>query len=192
MVLPAGWRGCRREPCFQTIAFISNLIQISKLFAVCSPLAGIPEKYFRLLFVTYVFNTYVCVMNLFRKDTAGETGPTKTEMDVLKILWEFGPSTVRSVHDKLNEQREVAVYTSTLKLMQVMKEKGMLNRDESQMKHVYSAAVKEEDVKGSLLGKFVDSMYHGSPSELMVALLGNDKTSVEELKKIKELLKNLD
>jgi len=131
-------------------------------------------------------------MDLFRKDSAGENAPTKTEMDVLKILWECGPSTVRFVHDKLNEQREVAVYTSTLKLMQLMKEKGMLDRDESQMKHVYSAAVKEDQVKGSLLGKFVENIYNGSPSELMVALLGNDKTSAEELKKIKDLLKDID
>lgn len=130
-------------------------------------------------------------MDLFRKDSAGESAPTKTEMDVLKILWEHGPSTVRFVHDKLNEQREVAVYTSTLKLMQLMKEKGMLARDESKMKHVYSAAVKEAQVKGSLLGKFVENIYNGSPSELMVALLGNDKTSAEELKKIKQLLKNI-
>jgi len=111
---------------------------------------------------------------------------------VLQVLWQFGPSTVRFVHDKLNEQKEAVIYTSTLKLMQVMKEKGMLNRDESQMKHVYSAAVEEEKVKGNLLGRFVDNMYNGSPSSLMMALLGNDKTSAEELQKIKDLLNNME
>lgn len=131
-------------------------------------------------------------MNLFKKNIAGENAPTNSEMDVLKILWKYGPSSVRFVHDELNKQREVAVYTSTLKLMQLMKEKDMLSRDESQMKHVYSAAIKEEKVKGSLLGKFIENIYNGSPSELMVALLGNDQTSAEELKKIKELLKNID
>ena len=118
--------------------------------------------------------------------------PTKTEMDVLQILWQFGPSTVRFVHDKLNEQKEAVIYTSTLKLMQVMKEKGMLGRDESSMKHVYSATLKEDDVKGNMLGRFVDSMYNGSPSSLMVALLGNNKTSAEELQKIKDLLNNME
>lgn len=113
-------------------------------------------------------------------------------MDVLRTLWEFGPSTVRFVHDKLNEQRDGAVYTSTLKLMQLMKEKGMLERDESAMKHVYSAVVKEENIKKSLLSKFVDNVYNGSPSELMVALLGNSKTSAEELKKIKDLLRDIE
>ena len=131
-------------------------------------------------------------MSLFKKDTSSEMVPTKTEMDVLQVLWQYGPSTVRFVHDKLNEQKEAVIYTSTLKLMQVMKEKGMLARDESNMKHVYSAILQEEKVKGNLLGRFVDSMYNGSPSNLMMALLGNDKTSAEELEKIKELLKQVD
>ena len=113
-------------------------------------------------------------------------------MDVLQVLWHYGPSTVRFVHDKLNEQKEAVIYTSTLKLMQVMKEKGMLARDESSMKHVYSAVLQEDKVKGNMLGRFVDSMYNGSPSSLMMALLGNDKTSAEELEKIKELLSKID
>ncbi len=118
--------------------------------------------------------------------------PTKTELEVLQILWQYGPSTVRFVHDKLNEQKEVVQYTSTLKLMQVMKEKEMLNRDETNMKHIYSAAVAEDKVKGNLLGRFVDNMYNGSASNLMLALLKNDKTSKSELEKIKTLLKKLD
>ncbi|GGH61500.1 putative transcriptional regulator [Filimonas zeae] len=131
-------------------------------------------------------------MSLFKKDTSVETVPTKTELDVLQVLWQYGPSTVRFVHDKLNEQKEAVIYTSTLKLMQVMKEKGMLNRDESSMKHVYSAVPEEKKVKGNLLNRFVDTMYNGSPGDLMVALLGNDKTSPEELDKIRELLKTMD
>jgi BlaI family penicillinase repressor len=131
-------------------------------------------------------------MMLFKKDTPTEMVPTKTEMDVLQILWQNGPSTVRFVHDKLNEQKEAVIYTSTLKLMQVMKEKGMLERDETNMKHIYSAALKEDKVKGNMLGRFVDSMYNGSPSSLMMALLGNDKTSAEELQKIKELLNQME
>jgi len=118
--------------------------------------------------------------------------PTKTEMDVLQILWQHGPSTVRFVHDKLNEQKEAVIYTSTLKLMQVMREKGMLDRDDSQMKHVYSAALPEDKVKGNMLGRFVDSMFNGSASSLMVALLGNDKTSGEELEKMRELLQKME
>lgn len=131
-------------------------------------------------------------MSLFKKDQTPDMVPTKTEMDVLQILWQYGPSTVRFVHDKLNEQKEAVIYTSTLKLMQVMKEKGMLDRDESSMKHVYSAIVEENKVKGTMLGRFMDTMYNGSPSDLMVALLGNDRTSTAELQKIKALLKKMD
>ncbi len=130
-------------------------------------------------------------MMLFNKDTDKVIVPTKTELDVLQLLWLHGPSTVRFVHNKLNEQKEIVQYTSTLKLMQVMKEKGMLERDETNMKHIYSAAVAEDKVKGNLLGRFVDSMYNGSASSLMLALLDNDKTSAEELQKIKELLNKM-
>ena len=80
-----------------------------------------------------------------RKDMqTKETVPTRSEMDVLQILWQHGPSTVRFVHDTLNEQKEAVQYTSTLKLMQLMAEKGMLTRDESNMKHIYSPALEEK------------------------------------------------
>jgi BlaI family penicillinase repressor len=128
----------------------------------------------------------------FTKDMDGGMIPTKTEMDVLMILWRHGPSTVRFVHDKLNEQKEAVIYTSTLKLMQVMKEKGMLDRDETNMKHIYSAVLQEGKVKSGMLDRFIDNMYNGSPSDLIVSLLGNEKTSADELQKIKELLNNMD
>ena len=122
--------------------------------------------------------------------TGKDVVPTKTEMEVLQVLWQYGPSTVRFVHDTLNEQKEAVQYTSTLKLMQVMTEKGMLLRDETNMKHVYSASLEEGKTKATMLNRFVDSTYNGSASNLMIALLGNDKTSKEELQKIKELLDN--
>jgi len=131
-------------------------------------------------------------MMLLKGELAKDVVPTKTELDVLRVLWQYGPNTVRFVHNKLNEQKEIVQYTSTLKLMQVMKEKGMLERDETNMKHIYSAAVQEDKVKGNLLGRFVDSMFNGSPSDLMLSLLGNEKTSADELKKMKELLNKLD
>jgi BlaI family transcriptional regulator, penicillinase repressor len=127
-----------------------------------------------------------------KKENNKEIVPTKSELDVLRILWQHGPSTVRFVHDTLNEQKEAVQYTSTLKLMQVMAEKGMLTRDETNMKHIYSAALEEKKTKGTILTRFVDSMYDGSVSNLVVALLGNDKTSKKELKAIKEMLKKLD
>src|ERR1700742_357674 len=98
-------------------------------------------------------------MILGKTDKGNGMVPTKTEMDVLQVLWQYGPSTVRFVHDKLNEQKEAVIYTSTLKLMQVMKEKGMLGRDESNMKHIYSPVLQEGKVKGGMLDRFIDNMY---------------------------------
>lgn len=118
--------------------------------------------------------------------------PTRSELEILQVLWQHGPSTVRLVNDKLNEQKREVQYTSTLKLMQIMAEKGLLTRDESQMKHVYHAAEDESKTKGFLLDRFVDTMYNGSASSLLMQLLGNKKTSKKELAAIKELLKKLD
>src|SRR5215218_3047986 len=101
------------------------------------------------------------------------TEPTKSELEILQVLWKHGPSTVRLVNDELNEQKREVQYTSTLKLMQIMVEKGLLHRDESQMKHVYSPAAEESKTKSYLLDRFVDSMYNGSASQLMMQLLGN-------------------
>jgi predicted transcriptional regulator len=125
------------------------------------------------------------------RNSAKEITPTKSEMDVLQVLWKLGPSTVRIVHETLNEQKDAVQYTSTLKLMQVMAEKGMLARDETNMKHIYSALLEEKKTKGFILERLVDSLYDGSVSNLMIALLGNDKTSKKELQKVKEMLKNL-
>jgi BlaI family penicillinase repressor len=118
--------------------------------------------------------------------------PTKSELEILQVLWGNGPSTVRFVNDQLNEQKREVQYTSTLKLMQIMVEKGLLVRDESQMKHVYKPAADESKTKGLLLDRFIDSMYNGSASKLMMQLLGNKKTSKKEIAQIKELLKKMD
>jgi BlaI family transcriptional regulator, penicillinase repressor len=117
--------------------------------------------------------------------------PTKAELEILQVLWANGPSTVRFVHEELRKQRDV-IYTSTLKQMQVMVEKGLLVRDEKQMKHVYKAADNEEKVKEHFLEKFVDSFYNGSPAKLAMKLLGNKKTSKQDLDSIREMLKKLE
>jgi BlaI family transcriptional regulator, penicillinase repressor len=117
--------------------------------------------------------------------------PTKAELEILQVLWEFGPSTVRFVNDKLNELREVN-YTSTLKQMQVLAEKGILKRDESQMKHIYIPVEAEEKTKVQLLDRFVNTLYKGSASKLMMQLLGNEKTSKKEIEEIKRLLDSME
>jgi len=114
--------------------------------------------------------------------------PTRSELEILQVLWLNGPSTVRFVNDKLNEQKREVNYTSTLKLMQIMVEKGILKRDESNMKHIYEPVQEEDKTKSFLLDRFVDSMFQGSASSLMMQLLGNKKTSKKELEKIRQLI----
>ena len=121
-----------------------------------------------------------------------QTEPTKSELEILQVLWQFGPSTVRFVNDTLNEQKRVVQYTSTLKLMQIMAEKEMLETDKSSMKHIYKPAIEERKTKGLLLEKFVDNMYNGSSSNLVMQLLGNKKTTQAELQQIREMLDQLD
>src|SRR5258708_39861054 len=118
--------------------------------------------------------------------------PTRSELEILQVLWQHGPSTVRVVNDQLNELKRAVQYTSTLKLMQIMADKGLLNRDETNMKHVYSPAVEEQETKNLMLDRFLDQMYNGSASSLMMQLLGNKKASKKELQAIKELLNKLD
>ena len=124
------------------------------------------------------------------KDSVSE--PTRAQLEILQVLWKHGPSTVRFVNDQLNRQKQALSYTSTLKLMQIMHEKEMLKRDESSMTHIYSATLEEQKTKGVVLKKFVDAMYNGSVKNLMIELMGNEKTTNKEWATIKELLTKLD
>jgi BlaI family penicillinase repressor len=117
--------------------------------------------------------------------------PTRSELEILQVLWQHGPSTVRFVNDQLNEQKREVQYTSTLKLMQIMVDKGLLVRDETNMKHVYHVAVEESKTKSFLLDRFIDSLYNGSVSSLMMQLLGNKKASKKELDEIREMLNKM-
>jgi BlaI family penicillinase repressor len=116
--------------------------------------------------------------------------PTRSELEILQVLWDKGPSTVREVNNELLKQRDVN-YTTTLKQMQIMADKRLLNRDQGQMKHIYSVAVEEQKLKAHLLDKFVDSMYKGSASKLVMQLIGNKNTSRRDLQEIKDMIKKL-
>jgi predicted transcriptional regulator len=127
-------------------------------------------------------------MSPLKKSSEQFIEPTRSELEILQVLWRKGPSTVRAVNDELNREKREVNYTSTLKLMQIMVEKGILKRDESSMKHVYEPVMEEKKIKGHLLDRFVESMFEGSASSLMMQLLGNKKTSKKELEEIRELL----
>jgi len=121
----------------------------------------------------------------------GRPKPTAAELEILQVLWQQGSATVRVVNTKLNEVKQVG-YTTTLKIMQIMFEKGMLLRKKERRSHIYKPAFKKEKMQNIMLQTFVEKTFGGSSAELVMQALGNHKTSVEELKKIRELLDRIE
>ena len=116
--------------------------------------------------------------------------PTESELEILQILWLRGIATVREVHEELGKTKDVG-YTTTLKLMQIMHEKGLVKRDESMRTHIYQPAVNKEKTQKHLLEKMIDSLFGGSSTQLVLQALGEHKYNPEELEKIQALLDNL-
>ncbi|MBO0949371.1 BlaI/MecI/CopY family transcriptional regulator [Fibrella forsythiae] len=119
------------------------------------------------------------------------TRPTDSELEILHVLWKHGPRTVRQVNDELSQQREIG-YTTTLKLMQIMHEKGLLTRSEDAKSHVYTAALGEQEARQTMIDRFLETTFRGSASQLVMQVLGRHKASADELDEIKKLLNNLE
>jgi predicted transcriptional regulator len=117
--------------------------------------------------------------------------PTDSELEILQVLWQHGPSTVRLVNEELNKKKE-AGYTTTLKLMQIMLEKGIVTRNEETRTHVYEAAISEDAAQKKLLDRFMDATFRGSAMKLVVQALGSGKTSKDELDEIKKLINQME
>ena len=117
--------------------------------------------------------------------------PTDGELEILRVLWERGASTVRQVHDTL-EARRPAGYTTVLKLLQIMTEKGLVRRDESERAHVYEARVPREETERQLVGDLLEKAFSGSASALVMRALSSKKTSPEELARIRRLLDEME
>ncbi len=116
--------------------------------------------------------------------------PTESELEILQVLWEKGAATVREVHDEISKTKDIG-YTTALKLLQIMFEKGLVSRNDSSKTHIYMPAVSREKTQNHLLGKMIDNVFSGSSSQLVMQALGNHKTSKEELDEIQKLLDNL-
>lgn len=117
--------------------------------------------------------------------------PTDSELEILQILWNYGPSTVRFVHEELSKTKQVG-YTTTLKLMQIMAEKGIAKRDTSIRTHVYLSNLKQSETQKSLLKKFITSAYAGSATSLVLQALGHHSPSDKELQEIKALIEKIE
>ncbi|PZF74241.1 BlaI/MecI/CopY family transcriptional regulator [Taibaiella soli] len=119
------------------------------------------------------------------------TKPTEAELEILNILWEKGASTVRQVHETLEQNKESG-YTTTLKLMQIMFEKGLLKRDASSKTHTYEALVTRAQTQGQMIQRMVDTMFKGSAAQLVMQALGNYKADEDELSQIREYLDRIE
>ncbi len=117
--------------------------------------------------------------------------PTDAELQILQVLWDEGPSTVRAVCGRLNALREVG-YTTVLKLMQIMLEKGLVVRDVDVRPQIYSARRSRRDTQRQLLGDIVDRAFSGSPGNLVLQALSARKSTAEERRRIRELLDRLE
>lgn len=116
--------------------------------------------------------------------------PTESELEILQVLWNKGIASVRDVHEELSKTKD-AGYTTTLKLMQIMHEKGLVKRDDSIKTHIYQPAVSREKTQKHLLGKMINTLFGGSTTQLVLKALGNHKASPEELEEIQKLIDNL-
>jgi BlaI family penicillinase repressor len=116
--------------------------------------------------------------------------PTESELEILQVLWEKDKASVREVHEELLKTKE-AGYTTTLKLMQIMYEKGLVSRDDTFKTHIYQPSVSKEKTQQHLLGKMINTVFGGSSTELVLQALGNHKASPAELEEIQRLLNNL-
>ena len=116
--------------------------------------------------------------------------PTESELEILRVLWERNKASVRDVHEELSKTKESG-YTTTLKLMQIMFEKGLVTRDDSSKTHIYQPAVSREKTQTQLVNKMIDSLFAGNSTNLVLQALGNHTASEEELEKIQELIDQL-
>lgn len=118
--------------------------------------------------------------------------PTKSELEILQVLWQNGPSTVRFVNDTLNEQMREVNYASTLKLMQIMLDKGLLMRAIEGKNHVYRPAEQQEVTQARVLRGLATIAFGGSAASLALRAIGSGSTSPEELEQIKQLIQKIE
>jgi len=113
--------------------------------------------------------------------------PTSSELEILRVLWLRGPSTVREVHEALSEKKSLG-YTTVLKLLQIMTAKGTVRRNETQRAHVYEACLPAEQTKRQIDGDMLQRVFEGSASQLMMHALAGSKASAEEISELRRLL----
>ncbi len=125
------------------------------------------------------------------KNKKSNTAPTASELSILQLLWSKGPLSVKDVHEALDQEKPV-VYTTVLKTMQVMMERGMLDRTSEGRKHIYRAVIAQTDTQDKLLGSFLDKTFGGSAKKLVMRALGQHTPDAAELEELKAYIDSLE
>jgi BlaI family penicillinase repressor len=120
-----------------------------------------------------------------------ELKPTESELEILQVIWKLGQCTVRDVHEELTKNKE-AGYTTTLKLMQIMHEKALVERDTTSKTHLYKALITREQAQHTALDKILDTVFKGSTADLVIQALGQHRASKDEIDAIKDYLKQFE
>jgi predicted transcriptional regulator len=114
--------------------------------------------------------------------------PTDGELEILRVLWRTGPATVRDVHDQLARSKPSIGYTTVLKLLQIMADKGLVNRDETSKAHIYRARIAQDQTQQQLVGDLLERVFGGSASRLVMQALSTKKASPQEIAEIRQML----
>ena len=120
-----------------------------------------------------------------------ELKPTESELEILQVIWKKGQCTVRDVHEELTKNKD-AGYTTTLKLMQIMHEKGLVERDTAAKTHLYKAIITREQAQQTALDKILDTVFKGSTADLVIQALGQHRASKDEIEAIRDYLKGFE
>jgi len=118
--------------------------------------------------------------------------PTESELEILEVLWEYGPCTVRFVNEQLERKGRNVAYTTTLKMMQIMSDKGLLSREMSGRTHIYSPLIQAQVIRSALIDRLVNSVFGGSATRMVLQALGNHKATAEELQEIRQLIDEIE
>ncbi|MCR8558413.1 BlaI/MecI/CopY family transcriptional regulator [Mucilaginibacter sp. BJC16-A38] len=120
-----------------------------------------------------------------------EIKPTESELEILQVIWKKGQCTVRDVHEELSKNKD-AGYTTTLKLMQIMHDKGLVERDTTSKTHLYKSLITREQAQQTALDKIISTVFKGSTSDLVIQALGHHRASKDEIDAIKDYLKQFE
>ena len=120
-----------------------------------------------------------------------EIKPTESELEILQVIWKKGQCTVRDVHEELAKNKD-AGYTTTLKLMQIMHDKGLVERDTTAKTHLYKALITREQAQQTALDKIISTVFKGSTSDLVIQALGHHRASKDEIDAIKNYLEQFE